>query len=92
MSKCNDALDRLHLYIDRELSLEEMTVVRHHLEHCPPCMEEFRVEQNVLRFIGTCCRETRAPQSLKARVEKLCTATDTRSDAGAAPVTPVDRG
>lgn len=75
MSNCNEALSRLHLYIDRELSLEEMAVVRHHLEHCPPCLEVFRVEQNVLRFVGTCCRATRAPESLKARVERMCTHT-----------------
>lgn len=75
MSTCNDALDRLHLYMDRELSLEDMAVVRHHLEHCPPCMDVYRVEQNVLRFVGNCCRETRAPESLKARIGRLCTGT-----------------
>ncbi len=85
MSTCNDALDRLHLYMDRELSLEDMAVVRHHLEHCPPCMEVFRVEQNVLRFVGNCCRETRAPESLKVRIERLCT------ESGLPKAAPVDQ-
>ena len=72
MDNCKGAIDRLYQYIDRELTDEELLVVQRHLEHCPPCLDVFRFEENVLTFVGNRCRETTAPTSLRDKVQKLC--------------------
>jgi mycothiol system anti-sigma-R factor len=72
MDNCKEAVHRLYQYLDRELSEDEQRIVQTHLSHCPPCMELFRFEENVLTFIGSKCRETAAPAELRDRVRKLC--------------------
>lgn len=69
---CRDAAERLHQYLDRELSDDEQVVVRRHLEHCPECLKLFRFEENVLMLVGSRCRETTAPSSLRDKVKQLC--------------------
>lgn len=72
MDNCKEAVARLNQYLDRELNEDEQQVVKKHLEHCPPCLDLFRFEENVLTFIGDRCRETTAPASLRDKVQKLC--------------------
>lgn len=72
MSNCKEAVARLNQYLDRELNDDEQQVVRKHLERCPPCLDLFHFEENVLTFIGDRCRETTAPPSLRDKVQKLC--------------------
>jgi len=72
MDNCKEAVKRLNQYLDRELSDDEQRIVRQHLEHCPPCLDLFRFEENVLTFIGERCRQTMAPSSLRVKVQKLC--------------------
>jgi mycothiol system anti-sigma-R factor len=72
MDNCKEAINRLNQYLDRELNDEEQQIVRRHLEHCPPCLDLFRFEENVLTFIGERCRQTMAPPSLRDKVQKLC--------------------
>ena len=49
---CEEAFRRLDDYLDRELSAEEMTLVREHLEICAGCAREFNFEESVLRGVG----------------------------------------
>jgi mycothiol system anti-sigma-R factor len=72
MSNCKDAVNRLYEYLDRELTDAELSEVHRHLEHCPPCLDLFRFEENVLTLVGKRCRETIAPPSLRDKVQKLC--------------------
>ncbi len=72
MDNCREAVARLNQYLDRELNSDEQEVVKTHLAHCPPCLDLFRFEENVLTFVGNRCRETMAPPALRDRVQKLC--------------------
>jgi mycothiol system anti-sigma-R factor len=76
MDNCKEAVHRLYQYLDRELSEDEQRVVQRHLSHCPPCLDLFRFEENVLTFVGDKCRETAAPANLRDRVRKLCQGSD----------------
>lgn len=76
MDNCKEAVDRLYQYLDRELSADEQRVVQTHLSHCPPCLDMFRFEENILTFVGDKCRETAAPDDLRHRVRKLCQGSD----------------
>jgi mycothiol system anti-sigma-R factor len=71
MVNCKEAIHNLYQYLDRELSPEELQVVKVHLDRCPPCRELFEFEANVLTLVGSRCRETVAPPELLDRVRKL---------------------
>jgi len=66
--QCKLAMDRLHQYVDRELSDAEMTQVKRHLDDCPPCAGhfDFQVAMKVLVYKKAC--PERAPADLVSRV------------------------
>jgi mycothiol system anti-sigma-R factor len=72
MGDCKDTLDRLYEYLDRELSEAERLEVQQHLDDCPPCLDRFEFEENVLRLVRRCCRDVAAPQSLVEKVRQIC--------------------
>ena len=72
MANCQDTLDKLYVFLDRELDPAERRQVESHLSMCPPCRDVFRIEYNVLRVVGEKCRATEAPAQLVERVRKLC--------------------
>lgn len=72
MLDCDEVLERLYYFLDRELSDAELAEVRSHLEACPPCRDRFTFEQNVLRRVGTCARKLNAPPSLVDKVRRMC--------------------
>jgi mycothiol system anti-sigma-R factor len=58
---CQDALDRLYAYLDRELDAEKATEIREHLGDCPPCGEAFAFEERLLVTIRGGLREEIPP-------------------------------
>ena len=67
---CNDCVDRLGDFVDRELSAEEITAVEQHLEECFGCSREFRFEGAMLESIKVTLRRVQAPPSLMDRIRK----------------------
>ena len=65
---CEEAFRRLDDYLDRELSEQEMILVREHLEVCAGCAREFNFESSVLRGVRDKLRQIDLPPSLEARV------------------------
>ena len=65
---CEEAFRRLDDYLDRELSEQEMVLVREHLEICAGCAREFEFESSLLRGVRTKLRQIDLPPSLQARV------------------------
>jgi anti-sigma factor (TIGR02949 family) len=61
---CDETFRRLHDYLDRELSPEEMRRVESHLAVCAYCVLEFAFEANVLREVRAKLQSIRAPESL----------------------------
>jgi mycothiol system anti-sigma-R factor len=65
---CADCLERLHPYLDRELSPTELAEVRVHLDDCGGCEDEFVVEERFLARVRDCCHEDVAPGALRSRI------------------------
>jgi mycothiol system anti-sigma-R factor len=70
--RCNETMERLYRYLDRELTPDEQVQVQEHLDRCPPCRDRFHFEEDVLRLVRRCGRDLSAPPELVAKVRKMC--------------------
>ena len=68
---CAEAFRRLDDYLDRELTAEEMRLVREHLEICAGCAREFSYEASVLDNVRGKLRQLDVPEELRAKVAEL---------------------
>ncbi len=68
---CMEAERRLHRYVDKELSDEEMAEVQLHLESCENCRARFRFEAGLRRLVRVAAQRERAPEALRERIEHL---------------------
>lgn len=64
---CQETLDKLHTFLDRQLSEDDLVVVRYHLDRCPPCHHLFRFEERVRRLVKRSCAES-APSKLREQI------------------------
>ena len=71
MMNCQEALEKLHAYLDRELTGAEQREVETHLATCPDCSSMFQFESGMLRLVGSHCRATQAPITLQQRVRVM---------------------
>ena len=70
---CREAFRRVEDYVDRELSAEEMELVRTHLETCEICAREFSFEAFVLTQARAKLARIDVPETLKARIARALT-------------------
>jgi mycothiol system anti-sigma-R factor len=68
---CVETSARLHLYIDRELTVEEIEIVQEHLLGCPGCECRFHFDSRVKRLIHERCTIQHAPEHLRQAVLQL---------------------
>jgi mycothiol system anti-sigma-R factor len=68
---CVEAVARLHLYIDRELSAEEVIIVQQHLGTCSNCEGRFHFNMHLKRLIHERCTIEQAPEQLRDAVMRL---------------------
>ena len=68
---CLETVARLHLYIDRELTVEEIEIVQRHLENCPDCECRFHFDIKIKRLLHDHCVMERAPEHLRQAVMRL---------------------
>ena len=68
---CMEAVARLHLYIDRELSVQEVAIVQRHLTACPDCEGRFYFDMQIKRLMHERCTIQRAPAHLREAVMRL---------------------
>jgi mycothiol system anti-sigma-R factor len=66
-----ETVARLHLYIDRELSDEEVAIVQQHLKDCPSCECRFHFDMGLKRLMHEKCTTSKAPDNLRATVMRL---------------------
>lgn len=64
---CDEVFARLQDYLDRELTTAEIAQVEAHLAECPPCADEYRFEESVLRYMKGGFREMPIPDDLERR-------------------------
>jgi anti-sigma factor (TIGR02949 family) len=65
---CEEVFSRLDDYLDRELALSEMQLVREHLETCAACAGEYRFEAGVLDGVREKLKRLAVPGDLMARI------------------------
>ena len=73
MINCQNCLQALNPYIDRELSDEDISHVRFHLDACGSCVHLYQFQESLRRLVRVRCQELSAPDSLRAKIE-LCLA------------------
>lgn len=70
---CEETFRRLNDYLDRELTSEEMKLVKEHLEVCEICTAEYAFEAGVLNEVRANLRRIAAPSDLMAKVSRVLT-------------------
>lgn len=65
---CEEIFRRLDDYLDRELSAEEMRLVREHLDTCAQCAREHAFDRRMLDDVREKMRRIGAPADLKSRI------------------------
>jgi mycothiol system anti-sigma-R factor len=68
---CVQTTARLHLFLDRELNTEEITIVQQHLHDCPHCECRFHFDLHLKRLIHEKCTIEQAPAHLRDAVLKV---------------------
>ena len=71
MSKCEDILARMTVYLDDELEAQECGNITVHLADCASCRASFDSERRLLENVRGCGPLNVAPPDLRARVEEL---------------------
>lgn len=77
---CVQATARLHLYIDRELSANEVKIVQQHLASCPHCGCRFHFDIHIKKLIHERCTIVNAPAHLREAVMRLAHGEDVTID------------
>lgn len=67
---CKEAFSKIDDFLDRELSPEEMVLVRLHLEKCEMCATEFVFEGSVLKELRAKLAHIDLPADLLQRLSK----------------------
>lgn len=65
---CEGAMQKLHEYVDRELTTVELAEVKRHLDDCPPCRRHFDFEEQLKLLVHRKACPERAPQQLLTRI------------------------
>lgn len=67
---CDDALERMYLYLDGELTAESTEAIRVHLDDCPPCLDAFHFEERLKVVVRTRLQEE-VPSELMMRLKAI---------------------
>lgn len=65
---CMQTVKLLQEFLDRELTVTEVSTVQGHLDRCPPCLKLFRFEEGVRRLVRIHCTSECAPSSLRDEI------------------------
>ncbi len=65
---CQDCLEMLYQYLDKELSEEEVATVRGHLDSCGDCTNHFFFEARFIQKVHDAFTDERAPAHVRERI------------------------
>jgi mycothiol system anti-sigma-R factor len=65
---CSEVLHAVYGFLDGEIDDDAKHRIREHLDECAPCLRQFGIEQEVKMLVARCCRDDRAPESLRLRI------------------------
>jgi mycothiol system anti-sigma-R factor len=64
---CEQALENLYLFIDREIDTASCAEIQTHIDECTSCLSEYDLERVVKSLVSRSCSET-APDPLREKV------------------------
>lgn len=64
---CQQALEKLYLFIDHEIDNASCDEIQAHLDGCSDCLTEFDLERIVKQLVSRSCAE-QAPEPLRQKV------------------------
>lgn len=67
---CDDALEKIYLYIDGELTDDSAEVIKVHLDDCPPCFNAFDFERRLKLVVRSRLQEE-VPAELMIRLQSI---------------------
>ena len=70
LDPCEQCEELLQGYLDRELTVAEVSVAELHLDGCDYCRRRYRFEANLRRYVRTTAIE-RIPPGLLEKLEQL---------------------
>lgn len=65
---CDDCLDKLYAFLDKELAPADRIQVAQHLEGCTDCGDDLAFEERFLKVIRDCGTSDVAPAELRKRI------------------------
>jgi len=68
---CRQVIERLYLFLDKELDDPDFAAIERHLAECAGCLEHVDFERNVKLIIGRKCAQSRLPEGFVERVRAL---------------------
>jgi mycothiol system anti-sigma-R factor len=76
---CTQTLRELDVFLDGELSGEQQSAIRHHLDGCMDCLGAFDFHAELKAVVAEKCHNDEMPPGLLAKIE-LCFNTDFDGD------------
>jgi anti-sigma factor RsiW len=73
---CDQFKSRIDSFLDGELTLKELSLVKQHMKSCRSCCLEFRSYDKSVRIMRKIFDDTDPPDSLRKRVFEECDCND----------------
>ena len=65
---CEEALAEIYLLLDHECSADHEKELRKHIDDCPPCLEEYGIDEQLKQLLARKCGGEHAPDELKTKL------------------------
>lgn len=65
---CAEILERMFLFIDREMADADCTKIQQHLDECSPCLAKYDLEELVKSLVARSCGCDKPPADLRRKV------------------------
>ncbi|MFD2079447.1 mycothiol system anti-sigma-R factor [Actinopolymorpha cephalotaxi] len=65
---CSEVLERVFLFLDREMEAADCSQIQRHLDECAPCLQKYDLEGLVKSLVARSCGQDRPPSDLRQKV------------------------
>ena len=65
---CAAAIEKVYLYLDREMPDDDCVELRRHIEDCAPCLREYGLEQQFKALVARSCGCDETPPDLRSKL------------------------
>ncbi len=67
-SDCSEVLHRVYEYLDGEMTLDDTVKIKHHLDACGPCLQQYDLDQALKALVKRSCACEEAPVELRTQI------------------------